>query len=214
VAFYNLPPDVSHSAAYASNTATSLLIFLIGMAVFYTGEAMHRDREIGIEPLLWTTPVPDSVLILSKFLSNLLMLFALIVSVGVAAVAIQILRQHTPIDLVTYLKVYGLILVPSALILSAVSVLASVALRNKYAFYVVSTGTTAGLFYLYSTGHNHWLYNPVLYRLWSYADLMQSATLRTIIWRRAYWLIAAIVSLALAHLFFKRKSTRSTKRLP
>ena len=29
VAFYNLPPDVSHSAAYASNTATSLLIFLM-----------------------------------------------------------------------------------------------------------------------------------------------------------------------------------------
>jgi ABC-2 type transport system permease protein len=212
VAFYNLPPDVSHSAAYAGNTATSLLIFLIGMAVFYTGEAMHRDRDVRIEPFLWTTPVSNSVLILSKFLSNLLLLFALIVSVGVAAVAIQSLRQHTPIDFFAYVKVYGLILLPSAIILTALSVLAIVVLRNRYAFYVASIGTAAGLFYLYSTGHNHWLYNPVLYRLWSYADLMQGASLRAIVWRRVFWLAAAIAFLALAHLFFERKSGRGAKR--
>ncbi len=206
VAFYNIPPDVSHSAAYASNTATSLLIFLIGMAVFYTGEAMHREREVRIEPFLWTTPVPNSVLILSKFLSNVLLLFGLIVSVGVAALAIQILRRHTPIDLVAYLRVYGLILLPSAIILTAVAVLAIVVLRNRYAFYVVSIGTAVGLFYLYSIGYNHWLYNPILYRLWNYSDLTQGATLGAIIWHRTFWLAAAIVSLAFAHLFFERKS--------
>jgi ABC-type transport system involved in multi-copper enzyme maturation permease subunit len=205
VAFYAIHADVSLSAAYASNTATSLLIFLIGMAVFYTGEAMHRDREIRIEPFLWTTPVANNVLILSKFLSTLLLLFALIVSVGVAAVAIQIIRQHTPIDFVAYFKVYGLILLPSAFILTAVSVFGNVGLRNKYVFYVVSIGTAAALFYLYSNGHNHWLYNPTLYRLWSYADLAQAATLREMIWRRVCWLAAALLSLALAHLFFERK---------
>jgi ABC-2 type transport system permease protein len=206
VAFYNIHPDVSLSAAYASNTATSLLIFLIGMAVFYTGEAMHRDREVRIESFLWTTPIPNSVLILSKFLSTLLLLFALIVSVGIAAVSIQIIRHHTPIDLVAYLKVYGLILVPSAVILASISVLGNVVLRNKYAFYVISIGTAAALFYLYSNGHNHWLYNPVLYRLWNYADLIQGPTLMAIIWQRACWLVAAIVALTLAHILFERKS--------
>src|SRR6185369_14679736 len=48
VAFYNVPPDVSHSAAYATNTAKLLLLFLVGIAVFYTGEAMHRDCEVKI----------------------------------------------------------------------------------------------------------------------------------------------------------------------
>ena len=206
VAFYNIHADVSLSAAYASNTATSLLIFLIGMAVFYTGEAMHRDREIRIEPFLWTTPVSNSVLILSKFLSTLLLLWALIVSVGVAAVAIQIIRHHTPIDLVAYGKIYGLILLPSAFILTAISVLGNVVLRNKYAFYVVSIGTAAALFYLYSSGHNHWLYNPVLYRLWTYADL--AAGTRMILLYRLCWLAFAVTCLALAHLFFERRSRR------
>jgi ABC-type transport system involved in multi-copper enzyme maturation permease subunit len=206
VAFYHIHADVSLSAAYASNTATSLLIFVIGMAVFYTAEAMHRDREVRIEPFLWTTPIPNTVLILSKFLSTLLLLFGLIVSVGVAAVTIQLIRHHTPIDLVAYLKIYGLILFPSAFILTAVSVLGNVVLRNKYFFYVVSIGTAAGLFYLYSNGYNHWLYNPVLYRLWSYADLMQDATFRAIVSHRAYWSAAAIASLVVAHFFFERKS--------
>jgi len=206
VAFYPIHADVSLTAAYASNTATSLLIFLIGMAVFYLGEAMHRDREVRIEPFLWTTPVSNSVLILSKFLSTLLLLLALIASVGVAAVAIQIIRQHTPIDFVAYLKVYGLILLPSAFILTAISALGNVVLRNKYAFYVVSVGTASALFYLFSNGYNHWLYNPVMYRLWTYADLTSAAP--TILLYRLGWLAISIICLALAHLFFGRQSRR------
>jgi hypothetical protein len=40
-----------------------------------------------------------------------------------------------------------------------VAVLANVVLRNKHVAYVFSIGTAAGLFYLYSNGYNHWLYN-------------------------------------------------------
>ena len=81
-------------------------------------------------------------------------------------------------------------------------------LRNKHVAYVFSIGTAVGLFYLYSTGYNHWLYNPVLYGLWRYADLMPSGSLRTILWQRGYWLAISVACLALAHLFFRRKSTR------
>jgi ABC-2 type transport system permease protein len=206
VAFYPIHPDISLAAAYPSNTATSVLIFLIGMAVFYTAEAMHRDREIRIEPFLWTTPASNSVLILSKFFSTLLLLFGLIGSVGVAAVAIQLIRGHTPIDVVAYVKIYGVILLPSAFVLTSISVLGNVVLRNKYIFYVVSIGTAAFLFYLYSNGHNHWLYNPVMYRLWTYRDLAGAA--RAIMLYRLFWLTIAVTSLLLAHLFFARRSRR------
>ncbi len=210
VTFFNIHPDVSLSAAYASNTATSLLLALIGMAVFYSGEAIHRDREIRFEPLLWTTPVPNSVLILSKFLAILVLLCSLILSVAVAAFVIQLFRGHTPIEFMAYAKVYGLILLPSALVLTAVSVAASIVLRNKYAFYVVITGAAAGLFYLYNTGYNHWLYNPVLYRLWSYSDLA-GVSMWLILWRRAIWLMGAIASLVLAHFFFPRRPSRRAR---
>ena len=211
VAFYDIHPDASLSAAYASNTATSLLIFVIGMGAFYTGEAMYRDREVRIEPFLWSTPVPNSVLIMSKFLSTLLLLFALILSVGVAAVAIQLIKHHTPIDLVAYFKIYGLVLLPSGFIVTSLSTLGSVVLRNKYAFYVVSVGTATGLFYLYNNGYNHWLYNPTLYRLWSYSDLVSNTN--TIVLYRLGWLAIAAACLLLSHLFFERRS-RQNLNLP
>jgi hypothetical protein len=79
----------------------------------------------------------------------------------------------------------------------------NVLLRNKYVAYVVTVGTGAGLFYLNNIGYNHWLYNPVLYRLWKYADL----TTPTILANRLYCLAVAAVFVALAHLCYERKST-------
>src|SRR5204863_8665903 len=160
VAFYNIPPDVSHSAAYATNTAKLMLLFLIGIAVFYTGEAMHRDRELRIEPVLWATPAANYVLLLSKFLATLLLLVGLIAVFGFAAVLIQVLRSHTPLDLLAYLRIYGIVLLPGAVFLTAFSLLLTVVWRNKYLAYIVSIGTAVGLFYLYTAGYYHWLYNP------------------------------------------------------
>jgi len=209
VAFYNIPPDVSHSAAYAIDTAKLLMLFLIGIAIFYTGEAMHRDRELRIEPVLWAAPTPNNALLLSKFLSTLSLLAALLVIVSVAAIMIQIFRGHTPIDVFAYLRVYGIILLPGAVFVTALSLFLNVVLRNKHLAYVVSIGTAAGLFYLYNIGYNHWLYNPMLYQLWSYADLTSAGrSLTGIISHRLYSLAIASMCLALAHLLFSRKSAK------
>jgi hypothetical protein len=209
VAFYNVAPDVSYSAAYAVNTAKLLMLFLLGIAVFYTGEAIHRDREARIEPVLWTMPAPNNALLLSKFLATLLLTCGLILAVGIAAIVIQVLRNHTPIDPLAYFRVYGLILLPSTIFVTAVAVLANVVLRNRHVAYVFAIGTAAGLFYLYSTGYNDWLYNPVLHGLWTYPDLAGAGNNQaTILIHRIYCLAIAGACLSLAHLFVQRKSNK------
>jgi len=203
VTFYNIPPDVSHSAAYASNTAKLLLLFLIGVAVFYTGEAMHRDRELKIEPVLWSTPAGNNVLLLSKCLATIVLAFVLVAAVGLIAMLVQLVRGHTPVDFSAYLIVYGVVLVPGITFLTALVAALNVLLRNKYVAYVVAVGTGAGLFYLYSAGYNHWLFNPLLYQHWKYQDLTSAKILAS----RLYCLALAAVCLALAHLFFERRSS-------
>lgn len=203
VAFYNIPPDVSHSAAYATNTAKLLLLFLIGIAVFYTGEAMHRDREVKIEPVIWSTPVKNSVLLLSKFLPTILLTSVLLTAVGLIAILIQLMRGHWPVDVSAYLLVYGVVLLPGIIFMTSFVVALNVLLRNKYAAYVIAIGTGAGLFYLYSVGYTHWLYNPLLYHLWRYPDLTSARILAY----RLYCLISAAACMALAHLLFERRST-------
>ena len=209
VAFFKVVPDLSFSAAYATSTTRWLLLFLLGITVFYTGEGMHRDRELRVEPLLWAAPVANNVLLLSKFLATLVLNLSLVVLVGLTAIAIQILRGHTPVEISPYLITYSVVLLPGIVFMAGVSVALNVLLREKYLAYAVSIGAGAGLFYLYSQCYNHWLYNPLLYQLWNYADLTGAGSNKTtILMHRVYCIAVAVACLSLAHLCFTRKSAK------
>jgi hypothetical protein len=201
LAFFRVDPEISYSVTYASGTAKALLLFLVGLIIFFTGEAMHRDREVRVQQIVWSTPAPNSVLLLSKCFATALLAFSLLAVVGVVAIVVQVLRGHTPVDLSAYFFIYGIVLVPSIIFMTACVVAMNAVLRNKYLAYVVAVGTAAGLLYLYNTGHNHWSYNPLLYNLWRYSDL----TSTTILTYRFYCLGLAVAFLALAHIFFQRK---------
>jgi ABC-2 type transport system permease protein len=209
LAFYKTAPAPSYTAAYASSTAQALLLFLFGLTVFYTGEAMHRDREVRVESLLWSAPTPNYVLLLSKFLANVLLNLALIASVALVAIGLQLYKGDDPVELSGYLLVYSVILLPSVVVIAAAVVLLNVLLRDKYLTYAVSIAIGVGLFYLYGQGYRHWLYNPVLYQLWTYSDLTSASSKQTRIFtHRLYWLASACACLACAHVLFQRKATR------
>jgi ABC-2 type transport system permease protein len=209
LAFYTVVPEGSYSATYAAGTARTLLFFLVGMTVFYVVESMQREREVRIEPVLWAKPTPNSVLLLSKFLATFLLMLSVIAIAGLTAIAIQLLRGHAPVELYPYLVIYSVILIPSIVFMAGVSILLNVVLREKYLAYVVIVGVGAGLFYLYSQGYNHWLYNPTLYQLWNYPDLTGAGSNQSIILiQRLYCIAVATLCLSLAHLFFQRKSTK------
>jgi ABC-type transport system involved in multi-copper enzyme maturation permease subunit len=209
LAVYKVVPQLSYSASYASRTENTLLLFLFGIAVFYTGEAMHRDRELRIEPLLWSVPAPNAVLLLSKFAATLLLSLALILPVALTAIGVQLYKGDAPLELSIYLKTYALILIPSTLFMCAASVAANVLLRDKYLAYAASLAHGGATYYLMGQGYHNWLYNPVLYRLWTPADLMSGGgQLTRILFHRIYCLALSVLLLALALLFFRRKSNR------
>lgn len=206
LSFTNLPahrmvPEVSYSVMFATQAANTMLFLLTGLIVFYTGEAMHRDRELKVEPVLWSTPIGNSVLLLSKHFAMTLLALGLLAAVGLIAIVTQLLRGHA-LDLSAYVTIFGVVAVPGIIFVTAIVIALNVVLRNKYLTYVFAIGTGASLSYLYNLGYNHWLYNPLLYQLWKYADL----TTATMLGYRLYCLTLAVVCLALAHLFFNRKS--------
>ncbi|HEX7531185.1 MAG TPA: ABC transporter permease [Pyrinomonadaceae bacterium] len=155
VAFWSVAPEPSLSAAYAGHTAKALLLFLLGITIFYTGEAMHRDRDLRIEPLLWSQAAPNYALLLSKLLATLVLTVGLILLVGVITITLQIFKHNGPIELSAYLRIYCIILIPNAIFMAAAALVLNVLLRDRYLTYAAAIGTCAGLFYLYSQGHNH-----------------------------------------------------------
>jgi ABC-2 type transport system permease protein len=209
VAFWNVTPDPTSSAGYAGNTARSLLLFIVGITLIYTGEAMHRDRDLRIQPLLWSQPVPNYVILLSKFIATLLLTLGLIFLVGLIAITLQVFKHNGPVELLAYLRIYGLILLPNAILLASAAIALNVLLRDRYLVYAAATGTGAGLFYLYTQGHNHWLYNPLLFQLWDYQSLVAGPAHQAILASRIYALALAGLFLTLAHLCYQRKSNRT-----
>ena len=205
--YFEAAPDPSYSAAYAARTADAFLIFMTAVAVFYTGEAMHRDRELRVEPVLWSAPAPDSALLLSKFVTNLLLTAAAAALVGVSGAVVQLFKGHAPVEPLTYFKTYSLILMPGAAFMIAAALALNVTLRDKYLAYAACLALGGGLFYLYTLGFNHPLYNPLLYGLWTPADLQAaSPRLPPLLTHRLYCLALAALCLSLAHLFYGRAS--------
>ncbi|HEX8068327.1 MAG TPA: ABC transporter permease subunit [Pyrinomonadaceae bacterium] len=208
LAYYEAAPAPSYSAAYAARTAEPLLLFLAAIAVFYTGEALHRDRELRVEPVLWSMPVPNFVLLLSKFTTTLLLAAGTLALVGAAALALQSYKRHAPVEPLPYLAAYALVLLPGAAFMIAAATALHTLLRDKYLAYAVCLATGGGLFYLYNLGHNHPLYNPLLYGLWTPADLARGAPrLPYLLAHRLYCLALTALCLALAHLGFGRRLT-------
>lgn len=209
LAMYEVARGVSYSASYAGRTEGTLLLFLFAVAVFYTGESMHRDRETRIEPMLWSTPAPDFALLVSKFAATLVLSLSLVALVGLTAAAIQIYKGHAPFEPQKYLAVYALILTPSVIFMSAASVALNVFLRDKYLAYAVSLALAGALYYLTGQGYHNPLYNPVLFQLWTPADLAYGAgSLTRILAHRVYCLALSSTLLALALVLFERKSAK------
>lgn len=209
LALYEVARGVSYSATYAARTESTLLLFLFAVAVFYTGESMHRDRETRIEPMLWSTPAPDFALLVSKFAATLLLSLSLVALVGLTAAAIQIFKGHAPFEPQKYLAVYALVLTPSVIFMTAASVALNVILRDKYLTYAVSLALAGVLYYMTGQGYHNPLYNPVLFQLWTPADLAYGARgLARILTHRVYCLALSSALLALALVFFGRKSAK------
>lgn len=202
VPFSRIATVVSYSVTSATNTANILLLFLACVIVFCTGETMHRDRELKIEPVVWSTPAPNSVLLLSKWLAMTLLSLSLVAVGGLTTIVTQVIRGYTPVDVSAYLIINSVLVVPGIMFMTALVVALNVLLRNKYLTYVMAIGTGAGLFYLYNLGYKHWSYNPLLYKLWTYSNL----TSGTLLTQRLYCLALAAACLALAHVFFERRS--------
>ena len=212
IAFWQVAPDPDYSASYAGNTAKSLLIFMLGITIFYTGEAVHRDRDQRIEPILLSQPVPNYVLLLSKFLATVLLTLALVLLVAVTAITLQALKHNGPIELSAYARIYLVIVLPNAIFMAAAALALNVLVRDRYLNYALTIGVCAGLFYLYTQGHNHWLYNPLLFQLWKYADLSGGAKHSAIIWNRVYILALSSLFVSIAHFWYPRKAVQNRSR--
>ena len=75
-------------------------------------------------------------MLLSKFLTTISLALVLIVLAGLTAIATQLLRGHTPVEISAYLITYSVILFPTIAFMTAASIALNILLRDKYLAYL------------------------------------------------------------------------------
>ncbi len=113
---------------YDSNWMGACTAWLCAMLLTFVGffllrPALARDAQLGTYPLLASAPVSRARVVLGKWASNVALLAALGALLGVAAVAMQLLRgEDRSIDLAAYVVPYLALTLPSITVIAACAI--------------------------------------------------------------------------------------------
>ena len=99
--------------------------FFIGWFGFYMVKgSVARDRETGVGQIMATTPLTRPLYLLGKWLSNFLVLMAMVAVLALAGIVIQLLQgENTQIDLLAFLDPFFFIVMPLMALVAAAAVL-------------------------------------------------------------------------------------------
>lgn len=192
LAIFDVAPDVTYSGGFARRVAESSWIVLVGAIVFYSGTLSQRERELGIHTMVWSAPVPGRTLLLAKYVAVLALVHAILLPAVVTALVVQV-ASGLAIEVAPYLMVYGWVQLPALVCIAALSIALASAVREKLLAHAIAIGLGSALFYLYSQGFNHWLYNPTLHESWTYGGLAGQAS-RVPFGLRAIYLFAVTIA--------------------
>ncbi len=99
--------------------------FFIGWFGFYMVKgSVARDRETGVGQIMATTPLTRPLYLIGKWLSNFLVLMAMVAVLALAGIIIQLLQgENTQINLVAFLDPFFFIVMPLMALVAATAVL-------------------------------------------------------------------------------------------
>jgi hypothetical protein len=200
------------SSEYAAGMVVPLLILIAGTSIFYTGEVFHRDDANAVRSIIYSTPVANSVLLLSKLLAMVALSFSMVLWSYATAIVTQAvlwwrLDGSFYLDLGPYLEIGLRLMLPVVIIISAISLVLNVLVRGRYLAYFALISLCAGYLWLLFDGERSILFNPLLIGHLRYSDMTAlepfAETLRL---HYLYWGALVGFLLCLATWFLARSS--------
>jgi aminopeptidase N len=185
------------------------------IAAYYAGELVWREQERRTHELIDATPLPDWAFVIPKTLAiGLVLLSTFLVSV-VVAIAVQLVKGYTHLELVNYLFWWVLPQAVYCLLLAVLAVFLQVLSPHKFVGWGLMVLYIIGTIVASSYGLEHNLY---LYPESSPAPISdfngQSRFWIGAWWFRLYWAAFAVLLLVLCHVLWRRGTeTRLKPRL-
>jgi ABC-type transport system involved in multi-copper enzyme maturation permease subunit len=193
--------------------STALAPVMAVLIAILAGELVWRERDAGMGDMADVAPVPNSVLLLGRFLALVAMLVVLQLVLAGAGMLLQTLREYHHYEPLVYLQLLFGVKLLDYVLLAALAMTVHVLVNNKYVGHLVVVLCIAITIAPGMIGLRH---NMLIYGAdtgWVWSDFNGLSPFVTgMLWFRLYWASWALLLVVLASLFWVRGRERDLRR--
>ncbi len=189
----------------------TLFVFII--ITFYSGELVWNERELKLDQMFDTLPVPNWIPFWSKAFTLFFINILLVTVIMLTSIFIQFLMGYSHIELLLYLKTLYLIALPQYMLVSIFALFIQTIINNKFVGHFAMVIYYA-VFYLVLPllGFEHYLYRLFNIPGYRYSDMNSFGQyLSRIGWYQLYWGIGAVILAMISQLLWQRGTNENLK---
>jgi ABC-type transport system involved in multi-copper enzyme maturation permease subunit len=194
------------SGMSAVESLETLTVWLTLLLLFYGVEALRRERATRMDGLVYSTPAPTSSLVLGKLLANLALAVVLLVGAFATSALLMAQQGRVGVEIRPFLIVWGLLLLPTAIVWSAFVMAVFGVTRSATATFGAGIAVLAVTVWSFTRNHMSWVGNWPLIRAVRWTDMGTLPLDRTALaLNRALALALAALFVYLAIRLFERR---------
>jgi len=207
-----LLPTTQQMTAFVGNTGEIVWTIVPLLTVFYAGELVSREREIGVSEIADATPAPEWSRFVGRFMGLVLLFVAYQAMLMIAAMLIQVQRGYFAFEPGLYIKIlFGLQLIDHVLF-AMLALTVHVLVDQKYVGYLVTLLALAFVMFATSLGVEHKLLIFGADPGWTYTDLRRfGPSIAPWLAFKLYWGMFAVLLAVVAKLFWVRGRERGLR---
>ena len=164
-------PLLMTSGAFAVNTMGTLTVCLCLLLLFYTVEALERERSTRLAEIAYATPIRSGSLFLGKGIAMIAVALAIILAVALAGVIVLVIQRKVGLELRPLLLVWGLLLTPTIIVWIGLVMAIHAITQNRYTTYALSLAVICFTGYRALTNQINWVGNWPLWGAVRWSDI-------------------------------------------
>ena len=157
-------PLLLTSGTLAMGLMNTLTLSISLLLLFFSIDALERERSTGLAPIFHSTAVPTSAIFFGKVVATAVLGVLIVLTTLVACLIMLLVQGRVPLDLGPFVLIWGCLLTPTFIFWSAVVGFLCVVTRNRYVVLAIAAMMLAYTFYRQFTGHMNWVGN---WNLWT-----------------------------------------------
>lgn len=182
----------------------SFSLFFVILMIFYSGEIVWKERQYRIQAIIDTTPVPNQLVVLSKFFSLCLVYLSFLVGFFLYGILLQSLHGYYQYDFQAYFGTLSETFLGLCLA-TVVAILAQSLSGNKFLGFVITVVIVIliALAPQFGIEHDMFIYGSGTLGAFSQMNGFGHFTI-PFVWLKAYWSALGVVLFVIAVMFYRR----------